>query len=143
MDRDRNKTTTKNPAGKEGTPSTPLRSLLSRSELNAIITNQGGPVTNCPDARKWLENKGWTLEGEQFDRSKIVNILLTVSLLPKVPPEVVHAIKAAAFVLDDDISDNISTTLANEVSDKINAGLSAITNKLERSLAFLEANSNQ
>jgi hypothetical protein len=78
MDRDRNKTAIKNPAEREETPSTHLHSLFARSELNAIITNQGGPVTNSPDARKWLKNKGWILEGKQFDRSKIVNILLTV-----------------------------------------------------------------
>ena len=61
----------------------------------------------------------------------LVNILLTVSLLPKIPAEVVSDIRAAAYILDDDIVDNISEDFAKAVSTKVNASLEAITNKFE------------
>ena len=98
---------------------------------------------NGSDARKWFENKGWILETEQIDRTKLVNILLSVSLLPKIPPEEIHAIRAAAYIFDDDIVENVSDVLAKAVSAKVNTGLDTITNKLERTLTFLEASSVQ
>ena len=95
------------------------------------------------DARKWFKNKGWILETEKIDRTKLVNILLTVSLLPKIPPEVVSTIRAAAYIFDDNIANNISDDLANAVSTKVNASLEAITNKFEQSIKFLEVSSVQ
>ena len=95
------------------------------------------------NARKWFKNKGWILETEKIDCTKLVNILPTVSLLPKIPPEVVSTNKAAAYIFDNDIANNISDDLANAVSAKVNASLEAITNKFERSLKFLEVSSVQ
>jgi hypothetical protein len=142
MNRDRNKPMSGKSSLRDEASSSP-RGPFARSELNAIISNQGGPVTKGSDARKWFENKGWILESEQIDRTKLVNILLTVSLLPKIPPEVIHAIRAVAYILDDDITENVSDVLAKAVSSKVNAGLVDITSKLERTLTFLEASSAQ
>jgi hypothetical protein len=141
MSKDRTKLTGKSTTREE--PSSSARAPFARSELNAIIGNQSGPVTNSTDARKWFENKGWILETEKLERSKLVNILLTVSLLPKVPPEVLNAIRAAAYIIDDDITDNVSDELAKAISAKVNASLEIITNKFERSLTFIKANSVQ
>ena len=142
MSRDRTKLTTGKSSARDEPANSP-RAPFARSELNAIISNQGGPVSNGTDAHKWFENKGWILETEKLDRTKLVNILLTVSLLPKIPLEVVSAIRAAAYIFDDDIVDNISDDLAKAVSTKVNASLEEITNKFERSLKFLEASSVQ
>lgn len=143
MDRDKSKPPSKISPTRDASASIALRGPFARTEINAIIANQGGPVTNGSDARKWLNTKGWIIDGEQFDRSKIVNILLTVSLLPRIPPEAINAIRAVAFILDDDIIDNLSSSLAAAVAEKVNAGLTEITKNLERSASFLEANSVQ
>ena len=142
MSKDRTKLTTgKSSAWDE--PFTLPRAPFASSELNAIISNQGSPVTNSTDARKWFKNKGWILETEKINRTKLVNILLTVSLLPKIPPEVVSTIRAAAYIFDDDIANNVPDDLANAVLAKVNASLEAITNKFKRSLKFIEASSVQ
>ena len=142
MSKDRTKLTT----GKSSVQDKPFTSpcaLFAWSELNAIISNQGSPITNSTNARKWFKNKGWILETEKIDCTKLVNILPTVSLLPKIPPEVVSTNRAAAYIFDNDIANNISDDLANAVSAKVNASLEAITNKFERSLKFLEVSSVQ
>ena len=99
MSKDRTKLTT----GKSSAQDEPFTSPcapFAYLELNAIISNQGSPVTNSTDARKWFKNKGWILETEKIDRTELVNILLTVSLLPKIPPEVVSTIRAAAYIFE-------------------------------------------
>jgi hypothetical protein len=142
-DKDKNKSPKSSPATRSGTPTASLRGICSRTELDALIGNQAGPVTNTLSARKWLENKGWLLTDEIFDRTKLVNMLLTMTMLPKVPPEVTQAIRAVAFVLDEDITDNISSTLAATIADKVKTELTAITNDLKTSKTFLEASSVQ
>jgi hypothetical protein len=143
-DKDKNKFSKSSSVSREGTPPGPLRGPFSRSELDTLIANQSGLVTNPADARKWMENKGWMLSWERFDRSKLINILLiTVTMLPKIPPEVVNAVRAAAFVLDDDISDNISLSLATVITNKIKAGLPEITSSMTYTQNFLEASAVQ
>ncbi|KAF8803180.1 hypothetical protein BYT27DRAFT_7260485 [Phlegmacium glaucopus] len=98
MDRDKDKgrasknlstilTSDKTPAGSQ-------HGSATRSEINALITGSPGPITNPLDARKWLETKGWILSGEDYDRSKMVKILLTISMLPKMPQEAINAVRA-------------------------------------------------
>ena len=73
MSKDRTKLTTgKSSACDE--PSNSPSTLFAQSELNAVISNQDGPVTICTDARKWFENKGWILKTEKLDHTKLVNI---------------------------------------------------------------------
>jgi hypothetical protein len=143
-DKDKNKTAPKNTsATREGTPALPLRGPFLRTELDVLICNQAGPVTDPKTARKWLENKSWLLVDEHYDRSKLVNMLLTVSVLSRIPPETAQAIRAIAYILDDDITDNFSSFLATSIADKIKTEVSSITNDLNISKTFLEASSVQ
>ena len=100
-------------------------------------------MANSNEARKWLENKGWILSGENYNQSKTINMLLTISFLPKILPEIAHAVRAVAFLLEDNITDNISATLAASITDKMNEELSDTKDALSRSQSFFEASSSQ
>ncbi|KAF8804972.1 hypothetical protein BYT27DRAFT_7299169 [Phlegmacium glaucopus] len=128
---------------REGTPVNSQRGLATRSDVNTLIAGNPGPVTNISDARRWLESKGWVLSGEEYDRSKIAKILLTVSLLPKMPPEAVSAIRASAFILEDDIADKASTLIASTVANKVNESLANVLTELAATRSFFEASSTQ
>ena len=132
-----------NSSAREATQLGSQRGLASRAELNSLIAGNSGPINNDIEARKWLDTKGWVLAEEEYDRSKMVKILLTASLLPRISTEAANTIRAVAFILDTDITDNISTSLATAVSDKINTNLSTILTGLTASQTFLEALSTQ
>lgn len=119
------------------------RGIPTRSDLATLLSSDHGPVNALPDARKWLEGKGWSLQGEAFNRSKLVNILLTASLFPKVPADVAAAIRAVAFLLEDNITDNISTALADAVAAKVKSQLEGFSSELSSNINFLRANTTQ
>ena len=69
-DKDKSKTTAKNaPSTQAGTPDLPLHGPFTRSEIDALLISQLGPVANSDEACKWLQNKGWILSGENYDCS--------------------------------------------------------------------------
>ena len=117
--------------------------LASHSEINSLITGNSGPINNNIEACKWLDTKGWVLAEEDYDRSKMVKILLTALLLPRVPTEAANAIHAVAFIIDTNITDNISSSIATTVTDKITTNLATIITRLTASQTFLEALSTQ
>ncbi|KAF8799543.1 hypothetical protein BYT27DRAFT_7263847 [Phlegmacium glaucopus] len=145
MDKDKGRTS-RNPASApicDGTLGNSQRGLATRSEINALVTGNSGPITNSSEARKWLETKGWVLSREDYDRSKMARILLTISLLPKMPQEAVNAIRATAFILEDDITDKDSSSIASLVVNKVQAGLTDILSGLLATQTFFKASSTQ
>lgn len=125
-------------------PPNPTRGIaVTRADITTLLSGDPGPVRNATEGRKWLEKKGWVLEEETYDRFKMVSILLTVSLTPKLAPEVSSAIRAAAFLLEDDVTDNISSVLALAVANKVKSHLDNITSELTAATKFLTANSTQ
>jgi len=77
---------------RDGTPNSSQWPLAPRPDVNTIIAGNPGSITNASDGRKWLDTKGWVLTAEDYDRNKMIDILLTVSLLPKMPMEAINAI---------------------------------------------------
>jgi hypothetical protein len=71
------------------------------------------------------------------------NILLTVALLPKLPPDAAAAIRAVALILDDNIEDTFSTALSSAIADKFLARIGSIPDELTRPKEFLEATSTK
>jgi hypothetical protein len=141
-DKDRRVSSVTRGASSSRTP-TPSRDLPSRSGINALLSGDSGPVKSPSDARSWLDKKGWVLAGEQYDRSKMVNILFTVSLLPKLPPDAAAAIRAVALIIEDNIEDSLSSTLSSAIADKFLERIGDIPNELTRAKEFLEATSTK
>lgn len=124
-------------------PGSQARTLPTRSDITLILSGDSGPVGNIADARKWLANKSWIYPGEPLDRKKLVNILLTTSCIAKLPSDAAAAIRAVAFLLEDDINDAFSSLIASSVTDKLISQLNPLTTELSATKSFLEATSAQ
>jgi len=141
-DKDRRASNVTQGASSSRTP-TPSRDLPSRSGITALLSGNSGPVKTLPDARAWLDKKGWVLAGEQYDRTKMVNILLTVSLLPKLPSDAAAAIRAVALLIEDNIEDSLSSALSSAIADKLLARIGNLPDELTRAKEFLDATSTK
>ncbi|KAF8055947.1 hypothetical protein FPV67DRAFT_1536105 [Lyophyllum atratum] len=127
-----------------GTPIPPRQPLQSRSDISALLVGESGPIKSSRDARRWLETKGWVLVGEPYDRTKLVRILLSAGLdlssrTTEKRTDAKLAVFSVAFLLEDDITDNISEALADAVASKALARIESATDKLTTSAAFLAA----
>jgi hypothetical protein len=100
-----------------------IRSLLSQTKINTRLTAELNPVSNVSEARSWLELKGWILAGENYTKPKLTDILFTVALSTKLPPEASSAIKAVALLVEDLAEEDFSTTLADKISLKIGTAI--------------------
>ncbi|KAG5338436.1 hypothetical protein C0989_007284 [Termitomyces sp. Mn162] len=88
-----------------------------------------GLIRSVQDAWKWLETRGWILTDKLLDCAKIVNILVTAALTPK-PPDLKNAALDTTFLLDTDIADHVSISLANVVATKALGRIEEIVKKL-------------
>jgi hypothetical protein len=123
-----------------GTPGI-LAKLPSHADL---LSNPNlGPIRNSRDARKWLDSKGWILSEEPYDRSKIVRILLTAAALPKVPTEASIAIRAAAFLIEENVLDTNASRISDALATKITPLLTNILPDLSPTKSFIDAITSQ
>lgn len=125
-------------ASQSGTPER-SRSLPTHANLKSLMAVDTGPVRNIQEARKWLESKGWILAADPYDRTTLTNILVTAALTSK-PPELKSTVIAVAFILEADIADRVSDTLAAAVASKATDRLEGLIGKLGTSIEFLSAN---
>ncbi|KAG6884074.1 hypothetical protein C0992_007061 [Termitomyces sp. T32_za158] len=86
-----------------------------------------------------LETKGWILVTEPYNQAKLINILATTAVASKLD-NLKQAALAVAFILNVDVSDHLSDTLANAVASKMLGRIEGITNKLSSMADFLAAN---
>jgi hypothetical protein len=130
---------------RDGTPTTggSQQGLAPRSDINALLAGNPGPITDAAGARWWLDSKGWVLAGEEYDRPKMVSVLLMASLLPRVPLEAANAIRAVAYIIECDIIDKTADLLANTVATKVKTDLHDLVSGLTASKTFLEASATQ
>ncbi|KAF8154762.1 hypothetical protein B0H34DRAFT_536561 [Crassisporium funariophilum] len=129
-----------------GTP-IPSRGLPTRAEINALMVGERGLVDSAEKARHWLDTKGWILEGEPYNRTKLVQLLMTAALClstrsPDPKPDVRNVIVSVAFLLEDDITDNVSDALADAVATKTLARIEAVTAKLTDTAEFIAASNS-
>ncbi|KAG5350241.1 hypothetical protein C0989_011980 [Termitomyces sp. Mn162] len=90
------------------------------------------------DACKWLETKGWILAADPYDHAKLTSILVTASLTSKLS-ELKSAALAVAFLLEANVTDNMSDILAEAVAAKASKHLEIIADKLSSSAEFIMA----
>ncbi|KNZ77680.1 hypothetical protein J132_04499 [Termitomyces sp. J132] len=129
------------PPGGPSPGGTPDRSrpLPTHSDLKTLMAVDSGPIKSAQDARKWLESRSWILAADPYDRTKLVNILATAALTSKLP-ELRNAALAVAFLLDADIMDCVSDTLADAVAAKALGRIEGLVEKLGSTADFLAAN---
>ncbi|KAG6884600.1 hypothetical protein C0993_009680, partial [Termitomyces sp. T159_Od127] len=128
-------------ANQTGTPG-PAQPLPARSEFSTLLMGHGGPVRSAGEARRWLEAKGWILAGEPYDRMKLACVLMTVAMISKgakLENEAKNAVLAVAFLLEDDVNDKISNSLADAVAAKVLNCVDPIFHRVTSSLDFATA----
>ncbi|KAG5348997.1 hypothetical protein C0989_006658, partial [Termitomyces sp. Mn162] len=115
------------------------RPLPTHSNLKTLMAVDGGLIKLVNDARKWLELRGWILAADPYDQTKLVNILTTAALTSK-QPELKNATLAVAFLLDANITDQVSSTLADAIATRTTERLERLVGKLGTTADFLAAN---
>ncbi|KAG6884181.1 hypothetical protein C0993_000583 [Termitomyces sp. T159_Od127] len=128
-------------ANQTGPPIT-TQLLPARSKFSTLLMAYGGPVRSAGKAQRWLEAKGWILVGEPYDHMKLAHVLITAAMVSKGPNlknEVKNAVLAVAFLLEDDVSDKISSSLANAVTAKALDHVDPIIHCITSSLDFVTA----
>ncbi|KAG6882616.1 hypothetical protein C0993_009844 [Termitomyces sp. T159_Od127] len=128
-------------ANTSGTPKM-LRLIPTHSDLKTLLVSDSGLVKSLPEARKWLETNGWILAAEPYDCTKLVSILATAALYSK-PAESKNTVLAIAFLLEADITDQVSSTLVDTFLTKAMGRLSSLVVKLGSTAEFLVANDAQ
>jgi hypothetical protein len=123
------------------------RNLSPRNDLEAQIKASTGPVASVKDAYAWLETKGWMLSSEQYSKSKLAEILFSVALAFKLPPEADTAIRSVAYIVRDRAEEELAGSLSEKLIDKITDRISTPIDKLLESIttakSFFDATSQQ
>ncbi|KAF8164696.1 hypothetical protein B0H34DRAFT_670724 [Crassisporium funariophilum] len=106
-----------------------------------------GVVDSAKKVRHLLDTKGWILEGKPYNRTKLVQLLMTAALClstksPDPKPDIRNIIVSIAFLLEDDITDNVSDTLADAVVTKTLAWIEAVTARLTDTAKFIAASNS-
>ncbi|KAG6863285.1 hypothetical protein C0991_007033, partial [Blastosporella zonata] len=128
---------------------TPIRPQLIRNEPLSAIIGDTGPIRSASDARQYLKTNSWVLAAESYDRNKIARIIATVAIggatqsraaSNTMRPKVRNTLLVVAFLIDEDITDNIANIIAETVASRTIACLEPITNSLATSASFVAAN---
>jgi len=91
-----------------------------------MFSGDGGPIKNLSDRLRYPSGLIGKAGCSQYDKTKMVNILLIVALLPKLPPaHAAAAIRAVVLILDDNIEDT-STALSSAIADKFLARIGSV-----------------
>ncbi|KAG5640709.1 hypothetical protein DXG03_007473 [Asterophora parasitica] len=104
-------------------------------------------IKTAKDACSWFKQQGWILSGESYNCTKLACILLTVALsLPARIPDhtdTKNTITAIALLIEDNVTNCISSALAEAVATKTTTLLKPIANKLATSSTFVSASNTQ
>jgi hypothetical protein len=123
------------------------RAFSPRPDLDSQIAASAGPVTSDKEARSWLEKKGWILTSESYSKSKLAEILFSVALSFKLPPEADAAVRSVAFLIRDQGEEDFASSVSTKLIDKIASSLCKPIENLSDSVAsaksFLSATSQQ
>ncbi|KAG5350622.1 hypothetical protein C0989_010093 [Termitomyces sp. Mn162] len=124
-----------------GTPKH-LHLTPTHSNLRTLLAQDTSLIRSLPNTCKWLESNGWILMAEPYNQVKIISILATTALYSKLA-EMKNAVLAMAFLLEADVMDQISSSLADAIMTKTMGRLSDLVKKLGTMAKFLTANNAQ
>ena len=129
------------------TSSHSARDFSPRPDLEAQIIASTSPVSSVDEARTWLGKKGWVLSSESYSKNKLADILFSILISFKLPPEADTAIRAVAYLIRDQSDKETSITVTEKIIDKIADRLvepiSKLSDSIEVAKNFLDATSQQ
>jgi hypothetical protein len=116
---------------------------LPWANLEGQVTASPSLVSLAKDACSWLKSKSWLLNSKGMSRAKLANILLLATLSFKLPAKASMAIHSVAFLLSDHTDEILSSTIMDQISDKlinkINAPIIKLHEAFVASKSFLDA----
>ena len=99
------------------------------------------------DACALLKKKGWLLSSESYSNSKLTEILFSVVLSFKLPPEADMAICLVAYIIwdqaKDELTGSLSDKLIDKITDMINEPIRKLLDSITTAKSFLDATSQQ
>jgi hypothetical protein len=122
-------------ASKNGTPKT----IPSRHDISSLFAGTATSIASIADAKRYFETNGWILEGEEYLKQKIINVIHTVALNSKIPADVATVLKAIGYLLQDEVNDNIADEVVSAITTKLEATLAPSITAIKESASFLEA----
>ncbi|KAG5640544.1 hypothetical protein DXG03_008130 [Asterophora parasitica] len=122
--------------------------LQMQADILALLTGDGRPIKTACNACSWLKQKGWILSGESYDHARLVCILFTAAIsLPSRHTDTCTNAKstfiAIALLIEDNIINCISDTLAAAIASKTLHLLEPLSEKLSISAKFASALNTQ
>lgn len=140
----------RNPSGRgssrSGTPQPPSNDA-SRVGLLAQIANAPCPVKDVKSAHTYLTDKSCITSKDDLDPQKLIDILLAASIVKGVPNEVIAAIRAVAFIIQDTSRATEPQALYDQLESKMMGSMQTLTDtlaasfsvKLEETRKFMDA----
>jgi hypothetical protein len=123
------------------------RNFSPRADLEAQLNASASPVASAKDACAWLEKKGWVLTSESYSKNKLAEILFSVALSFKLPPDADTAIRSVAHIVRERAEEDLASSLSDKLIDKITNKISEPIDKLLSSVTsaknFIDAASQQ
>ena len=124
-----------------------VQDFSPQANLEAQVTATPSPVSTAKDARSWLKSKGWLLISKNNTAAKLSDILLSATLLFKLPADASTAIRAVAFLLCDHTDETLTATITDhvidKVIDKISDPLVKLNDSIDATKSFLDAASQK
>ena len=123
------------------------QNFVPRSDLEAQLNASASPVTSVKDACAWLEKMGWMLTSKSYSKNKLAEILFSVALSFKLPPDADTAIRSVAYIVRDraeeETASSLSEGLINKIANRINEPIDKLLNSVTSAKKFLDATSQQ
>jgi hypothetical protein len=116
---------------------------LPWADLEVQITTFPSPVSLAKDAWSWLESESWPPNSKVETRAKHTDIPLAAALSFKLLAKACMAICSVAFLLKDHADQSLSSTVMDQISnkliDKINNPITKLNKSFVATTSFLDA----
>ena len=122
-----------------GTPVTNNVSLPNSTNLAARLAATTGLVKNTNKAKLFLEQRSLIALENNFGMDTLANLLISTSFEARIPDQVIHVMRAVAFLMVGKFQNIFAEEMAIVVTEKLLSASESITKQLEREHEFLAA----
>ena len=122
-----------------GTPVTNNVSLPNSTNLAARLAATTSLVKNTNEAKLFLEQRSLIALENNFGMDTLANLLISTSFEARIPDQVIHMMRAVAFLMVGKFQNIFAEEMAVVVTEKLLSASESITKQLEREREFLAA----
>jgi hypothetical protein len=94
--------------------------VITRSVKEQLLKEgKLSPVMDASSAKRWLENKNYTVHGEQYSMLVLCMALLRISQVAKIDKEVYDGMWAVACIIEEAAVSEMSILVANACEERL------------------------